>query len=308
MSSSKQPKICVVGSSNMDLISKIPRLPKMGETLVGSRFQMGCGGKGANQAVMAAKLGGNVTMVTKLGRDPMGDMTLKNYKDLGIDTQFVMFDDERFSGVAPILVDDEGRNMIVIVNGANDGLSPGDARAASKAIEEADVLICQLEIPVETTLEALLIARDAGVRTIFNPAPAQPLSPELIQVSDIVAPNETEAEIICEMEIADISQAEHAAAKIREMGAGVVIITLGENGVLVADSARARHVPVAYTRAVDTTGAGDAFVGSLAYFLGRDFPLDEAIRRSNAVAAISVQKVGTQVSFPTRNGVRDLLK
>ena len=305
MTGRNEPRICVVGSSNMDLISKIPRLPKMGETLVGSHFHMGCGGKGANQAAMAAKLGGSVTMVTKLGRDPMGETTLKNYKDLGIDTRFVMFDDERFSGVAPILVDDNGRNMIVIVPGANDGLSPQDVRRAADAIERADVLICQLEIPTETTLEALRIARSAGVKTIFNPAPAQPLSEELISLSDIIAPNETEAEIICEMPIHDVSQAEASASKLRAMGAAVVMITLGENGVLVADDDGTRQVPAVPTEAVDTTGAGDAFVGSLAYFLSLGITVDEAVRRSNVVAALSVRKVGTQVSFPTRSEVAD---
>ncbi len=302
-----EPKICVVGSSNMDLISKIPRLPKMGETLVGHYFHMGCGGKGANQAVMAARMGAQVTMVTRLGRDPLGEITLKNYQEMGIDTRYVFFDEERFSGVAPILVDDEGRNMIVIVPGANDGLSPEDARQAQEAILAADVVVCQLEVPIETTIEAFRIAKEGGVRTIFNPAPGQPLPGELLALSDIAAPNETETEIITGLSVETLEEAEVAAQKLREMGAEVAIITLGERGALLVDDQGATHVPAVETRAVDTTGAGDAFIGSLAYFLARGKALREAIERANAVAAISVTKVGTQVSFPWREEIEHLL-
>lgn len=305
--SEKRPKICVVGSSNMDLISKIPRLPKMGETLVGHSFHMGCGGKGANQAVMAAKLGAQVTMVTKLGRDPLGEMTFKNYRDLGIDTAYIFFDEKRFSGVAPILVDDQGRNMIVIVPGANDGLSPEDARTAQKAILSADILICQLEVPIETTLEAFRIAKEGGVRTILNPAPAHPLPDELYKLSDIFAPNETETELLIGMPVKTLEEAEEAAKKLRQAGPETVIITLGEKGALLVDEEGTTHVPAVETDAVDTTGAGDAFIGSLAYFLAEGRPMRDAIRRANAVAAISVTKVGTQVSFPTREEVAHLI-
>ncbi len=302
-----EPKICVVGSSNMDLISKIPRLPKMGETLVGHYFHMGCGGKGANQAVMAAKMGAQVTMVTRLGRDPLGEITLKNYQEMGIDTSYIFFDEERFSGVAPILVDDEGRNMIVIVPGANDGLSPEDARRAKEAILAADVVVCQLEVPIETTIEAFRIAKEGGVRTIFNPAPGRPLPAELLALSDIAAPNETETEIITGLSVETLEEAETAAQKLREMGTQIAIITLGERGALLVDDEGPTHVPAVETRAIDTTGAGDAFIGSLAYFLAQGKALREAIKRANAVAAISVTKVGTQVSFPWREEIEHLL-
>ncbi len=306
--SKREPRICVVGSSNMDLISKIPRLPKMGETLVGHSFHMGCGGKGANQAVMAAKLGAQVTMVTKLGRDPLGEMTFKNYRDLGIDTTYILFDEERFSGVAPILVDDHGRNMIVIVPGANDGLSPEDARRAKEAILAADVVVCQLEVPIETTIEAFRIAKEGEVRTILNPAPGRLLPGELLALSDITSPNETETEIITGLPVETLEEAEAAAKKLREMGTRVAIITLGEKGALLVDEEGTTHVPAVETRAVDTTGAGDAFIGSLAYFLAQGRTLRDAIKRANAVAAISVTKVGTQVSFPSREEVKDLLE
>ncbi|CAG0974436.1 partial Bifunctional ribokinase/ribose-5-phosphate isomerase A, partial [Anaerolineae bacterium] len=162
-------KICVVGSSNMDLISKVPRLPKLGETMVGHSFHLGFGGKGANQAVMAAKLGARVTMMTKLGKDVFGEDTLRNYKAHGIDTTFVMFDPDHASGVAPIFVDDHAQNFIVIIPGANNALTPADVRGAARAILDASVLVCQLEIPVETTLEAFRIAKSGNVRTILNP-------------------------------------------------------------------------------------------------------------------------------------------
>jgi len=303
----KQAHICVVGSSNMDLISRIPRLPKMGETLVGRSFQMGCGGKGANQAVMAAKLGARVTMVTKIGRDPLGRITLDNFRELGMDTSYVLFDEELFSGVAPIMVDDNGRNMIVIVPGANDNLLPADIRRAEKAISSADILICQIEVPLETSIEAMRIAKAAGVRTIFNPAPARSLPKEIIELSDIIAPNETETEILTGITVESLEDAETAACKLRDMGAAVVIITMGERGVLLATEEEAAHIPARKTKAVDTTGAGDAFIGTLAYFLALGKPLQEAIKRANAVAAVSVSRMGTQSSFPARAEIEELI-
>ena len=303
----KQANICVVGSSNMDLISRIPRLPKMGETLVGRSFQMGCGGKGANQAVMAAKLGARVTMVTKLGRDPLGRITFDNFRELGMDTSYIFFDQELFSGVAPIMVDDDGRNMIVIVPGANDNLRPADIRRAEKAIRSADILICQIEVPLETSIEAMRIAKAAGVRTIFNPAPARTLPQEIIELSDILAPNETETEILTGIAVKSLEDAEAAACKLRDMGASVVVITLGERGVLLLDNEGSAHIPALKTKAVDTTGAGDAFIGTLAYFLALNKPLQEGIKRANAVAAISVGRMGTQSSFPARAEIEELI-
>src|SRR5512136_463420 len=226
------PRICVVGSSNIDLISMVPRLPKLGETLVGHSFHLGYGGKGANQAVMAAKLGAQVTMVTRVGRDVFGEGTLKNYQAQGIDTTYVLFDETRFSGVAPIFVDPHAQNFIVIVPGANLGLSEADVHAARQVILAADVLVCQLEVPVETTLEAFRVAKSGGVRTVLNPAPAAHLPDELLQLTDICAPNETEAELLTRQPVRTIEEAEDAAKLLRERGPGVVIITLGERGAM----------------------------------------------------------------------------
>jgi ribokinase len=296
-----------VGSANMDLLSKVPRLPKMGETLVGHSFHMGCGGKGSNQAAMAAKLGAEVTMVVKLGRDPLGEITFKNYQDLGIDTRHVRWDEEHFSGVAPIFVDDEGSNMIVIIPGANMALSPREVNEAGEAIRSADIVICQLEIPIESTLEAFRIAKGAGVLTILNPAPAMPIPDELFQLSDIAAPNEIESEFLTGMPVGTLEEAEEAARVLLSRGPRAIIITLGERGALLSDEKSKVHVPGLKVKTVDTTGAGDAFIGSLAYFLGESRSLQKAVERANVVASMSVTKVGTQASFPTRDEVKHLM-
>ena len=303
-----QPKICVVGSSMIDLISKVPRLPKLGETLVGHSFHLGYGGKGANQAVMAAKLGARVTMVNKVGRDVFGEGTLGNYREQGIDTTHVMFDKSRFSGVAPIFVDDNAQNFIVIVPGANLGLLPADVQKARQVILEADILICQLEIPMETTLEAFRIAKSGNVRTILNPAPAAPIPDELLKLTDICAPNETETELLTGEPVGKLDEAEAAARKLLSRGPGTVILTLGERGALLVDKNNVENIPAIKVDAVDPTGAGDAFVGSLAAFLGEGLSMQNAIRRANAVAALSVTRIGTQVSFPKRAEADDFLK
>jgi len=294
-----RPKVCVVGACNLDLISYVPRLPSLGETLHGSRFHMGFGGKGANQAVMAAKLGGDVTMVTKLGQDVFGENTLKNFESWGVNTEHVHFTDQAFSGVAPIAVDPQGHNSIIIVTGANDLLTVDDIEAARPAIAAAQIMVCQLEIPLEINLAALRLARQEGVKTIFNPAPARPELPEeLYQLSDIFCPNESETELLTEISIKTQEDTQNAARVLVERGAATVILTLGERGSLLVTKDSTEHVPVEAVKALDTTGAGDAFVGSLAFFLAAEKPLTDAIKRASAIAAISVQASGTQTSFP----------
>lgn len=296
-----RPKICVVGASNIDLVSYAPRLPKLGETLTGTRFQMGFGGKGANQAVMAAKLGAEVAMITKLGDDIFGKDTLKNYETLGFATSHVLFTSEASTGVAPIWVDGAtGNNAIIVVPGANDLLTPADVEARRDAITQAQIVVCQWEVPLETTLAALRIGRAAGVTTIFNPAPARDQLPtEAYQLSDIFCPNESETELLTGQPVATQEQAEAAARMLLARGAGRVIITLGERGSLLVTAEGAQHVPAPQVKAIDTTGAGDAFVGSLAYFLAAGAPLVDAMQRANQIAALSVQRTGTQSSFPS---------
>jgi ribokinase len=298
---SQQPRLCVVGSTNIDLTFRTARLPAPGETLAGHGFQLGHGGKGANQAVMAARLGARVTMVGKVGRDVFGEGALRNYREQGIDTAHVLADDTRPTGVASIVVDDEARNCILVVPGANLGLTPQDVRAAAAAIEGADVLLCQLEVPLEAVSEALRIAKAAGVKTILNPAPAVPLPDELLRLADLCVPNESEIELLTGGQTAaTLEEVAAAAWELLKRGPGTVIVTLGERGALIADSTSAEHVPAPRVAAVDSSGAGDAFIGALGVFLAEGAPLREAVLRANAVAALSVTRLGTQASFPTR--------
>jgi ribokinase len=291
--------VVVVGASMLDLISYVPRLPAPGETLHGSSFHMGYGGKGANQAVMAAKLGSSVSMVVKLGADVFGDGTLENFRSHDVDTEHVHRTEEAFSGVAPIAVIPDGTNAIIIVAGANDHLSEAEIEAARPTIAAADVLVCQLEIPLEITQLALRIAKEEGVRTILNPAPAREQLPaELYELADILCPNEPETELLTGGRVTTGEEAVVQAEVLRERGAGAVVLTLGERGCLVVDGAGADEIPTDAVEAVDTTGAGDAFVGSLAHFLARGADLRDAAARANRVAAISVTGRGTQTSFP----------
>lgn len=299
----KKPKICVVGSSNIDLISYVPRLPKLGETLEGSHFQIGFGGKGANQAVMAAKLGAEVLMVTKLGDDSFGRDTLENYQNLGFDTRHVLITDESFTGVAPIWVEEaSGNNAIIIATGANDLLSPADIENAREDIAATQMVVCQWECPLETTLAALRTGREAGILTIFNPAPARAELPdEAYQLTDIFCPNESETELLTGQPVETVEQAEEAAQILRSRGAKTVILTLGERGSLLVSDEETTLVPTTPVTAVDTTGAGDSFVGSLSYFLGCGLTVPRAMARAGQIAAISVQSPGTQSSYPNRD-------
>jgi ribokinase len=294
-------RICVIGSSNMDMNSYVPRFPKPGETLHGTQFSTGYGGKGANQAVMTARLGARVSFVAKVGDDVFGRDMLDNFGAEGFDSRFVSQTTRASTGVAVITIDEDGENTIVVIPGANGLLSPDDVDAARPAIEEASVLVCQMEIPQEANLAALHMARAAGVTTIFNPAPAVAgLPDEIYQLSDIFCPNETEAEILTGKGIGSTDEAEDAARHFLSKGAGQVIITLGEQGSLLVTQSGSEMVPTERVNAVDTTGAGDAFVGSLAYFISTGLPLTDAMARANRIAAISVQKPGTQASYPRR--------
>ncbi len=302
----------MVGSCNVDLIARVPRMPQPGETLTGSHFQIGFGGKGANQAVMSAKLGAHVSVVGRVGNDVFGKDTLRNFRELGVDTTYLGIDDTLPSGVAPITVDENtGQNSIIIVPGANYGFGAAEVRAAASAIQSADVVICQLEILLETTKEAFRVAREAEKPplTILNPAPAVPLSDDLLQLTDILIPNETETTILTNLPVDTDAQAETAAQALRARGVKTVIITLGKRGALFVDgSGPAQFVAAQPVQAVDSTGAGDSFVGSLAYFLGAGRPLRQAVEKACAIATKSVLKTGTQTSFPTRAEVEEVFK
>ena len=294
------PKICVVGSSNLDMNSYVPRFPQVGETLHGHRFTTGYGGKGANQAVMAARLGGTVSMVAKVGDDLFGRDMLANFRAEGIDDRYISVTKSAASGVAVITIDDAGSNTIIVSAGANWLVTPADVEQASAVIQGADVLVCQLEVPFEATLAALRLARAAGVRTILNPAPAQAdLPAEMIQLSDIFCPNEGELQLLTgQRDLITLEQIEAAARSLLARGAVNVIVTLGERGSLLVNAIGSQHVSAPVVKAVDTTGAGDAFVGSLAYHWAAGVPLSEAMQQANQIAAISVQFPGAQSSFP----------
>lgn len=301
-------KICMVGSAMVDLVARVPRLPVPGETLVGSSFARGFGGKGSNQAVMAARLGAEVTVVVKLGRDAFGEDTLKNYREQGITTDFVSFAAAKSSGVAPIMVDEgSGQNVVIVVPGANDDLSVEDVQAATAAIADAELLICQLETPLASTLEAFRIARDNGVTTILNPAPARDLPDAIWSLTDVFIPNETEAAALSGLEVSSPEAAKRAAQSFLDRGCQTVIITLGDQGALFSSSQDNGLVKATPVKAVDTTGAGDAFVGSLAYCLARGDALPAAVTRASQIASRSVLKEGTQTSFPYRAEVEAIL-
>jgi ribokinase len=302
-----RPHIAVVGSSNIDLTFRTPRLPQPGETLSGQAFQLSYGGKGANQAVMAARLGARVTFLSKVGSDVFAEGLLRHYQDQGIDTTHVLTDADRFSGVASIVVDDEALNCIIVVPGANQRLTPRDVGEAAPAIQSAHVLLCQLEVPVETTLEAFRVAKAAGVRTILNPAPAVPLPEELLRLTDLCVPNETEVELLTQKPAGTVEQGAAAARALRERGPRTVIVTLGARGVLVADAETDTHIAAVAVQAVDPTGAGDAFIGGLAVFLAEGDSLNRAVQRANAVAALSVTRLGAQMAFPSREEVEAFL-
>jgi ribokinase len=303
-------KICMVGSCNVDLIARVARLPGPGETIVGSKFQIGFGGKGANQAVMAAKLGAQVSVIGRVGNDIFGKDTAQNFHSVGIDTTYLGMDDTLFSGVAPIQVDENtGQNSIIIVPGANYGFFAKDVRAAASAIQNASVLICQLEILMECTLEAFKVAKEAGVMTILNPAPAALLPDDLLRLTDVIIPNEIEAAMLTDITTDTPEGVEAAARALQAKGVSTVIITLGKRGAMfIEGNNKPEFVAAEEVKAVDSTGAGDSFVGSLAYFLAEKRPLRDSIEKACRIATRSVLKMGTQTSFPSRDEVLDILE
>ncbi|XP_046551163.1 ribokinase-like [Haliotis rubra] len=297
--------VTVVGSCMTDLVSYAPRQPKPGETIHGTNFQIGFGGKGANQCVMAAKLGAKTAMVTKVGDDSFGKNYIQNFKDHNINIDHVGVTADASTGVAPITVSDDGQNSIVIVAGANMLLSEQDVAAAEHLIMTSKVILCQLEIPVQSTLTALNIAKKRGVKSIFNPAPAQEgLPSELYSDCDIFCANESEAEILTGEKVSSIEDAKAAALTLLNKGCNSVVLTLGELGsVYVSQTEQEPQVvPCPKVIPVDTTGAGDAFLGALAYYLALypKMTVLEALTRSSRLASISVQAKGTQTSFPSR--------
>lgn len=295
-------KIVVIGSSNTDMVIKSEKLPAPGETVLGGTFFMNPGGKGANQAVAAARLGGNVTFVCKTGNDLFAKRAEEGYRKEGIDTSFVMCNPDTPSGVALITVDAEGENCIVVAPGANNTLFVADIERAHEVIASADMLVMQLEIPLETVVYAARIAHQNGVKVILNPAPAPsvPLPDELLSMVDVLIPNRSEASLLASTEVNGRDSAELAARTLHSRGVGNVLITLGSEGSLCFDGARFVHIEPFKVKTVDTTAAGDTFCGALCVALSEGAELVSAARFASLVASVSVTRMGAQSSVPCR--------
>jgi ribokinase len=304
----KPRRIVIVGSSGTDMIIKLERIPRPGETLLGGEFHITGGGKGANQAVSAARAGGNVVFVARLGQDEFGEQALAAFVKERINVDHIYRDRKLATGVALIFVDKHGENSIGVAPGANGRLSTADLKRARNIFTAASVMVAQLEIPLDTVQTAALLAAKSGVRVILNPAPARALPDALLRQVSILTPNETEAELLTGIKVDSDSAAATAASVLRARGVQTVILTLGARGALIATSDSAQIVSGFKVKAVDTTGAGDVFNGALAVALAEDQALQAAVRFANAAAAISVTRLGAQPSAPSRREIEKLLK
>lgn len=303
-----QSRVLVVGSSNTDMVVKVPRLPEPGETVLGGRFFMVQGGKGANQAVAAARLGARVSFLARLGTDVFGDTTRTSLANEGIDTQFIVRDANEPSGVALIFVDEVGENEIAVAPGANARLSPDDVRRVQDHINEYASLVLQLEIPMDTVISSAHMASEAGVCVILNPAPMPPdgIPQELLKRVDVIVPNETETRLLLGL-ASGVEVVEDHALQLLNLGARSAVVTAGAKGAFVATSGSVVHIPAPRVTAVDTTAAGDAFTGALAVALSSGTPLEDSARFAAAVAAFSVTRMGAQSSLPTSEELAQFL-
>jgi ribokinase len=300
--------ITVIGSSNTDMMIKVPRIPGPKEVVLGGKFSTAPGGKGANQAVAAARAGGKVTFVARVGEDIFGEQALKGFKEEGINTDFIVKDKDAPSGIAEIVVAEGGENCTAVASGANLNLSVYDITAAKEAILASDILLMQLEIPLKTVQYAAKFAYDNGIRVILNPAPGQPLPIDLLKIVTILTPNEAEAEMLTGIKVEDEGSAEDAGRILISKGVNKVIVTIGRKGALILDSSGSELVGGFKVHAVDTTAAGDIFNGALAVALTEKKNIWEAVKFANAAAALSVTRLGAQPSAPNRSDILDFLK
>lgn len=299
--------ILVVGSSNTDMIIKMDRIPKPGETVLGGEFASAAGGKGANQAVGAARAGGSVTFIARVGKDMFGEQAIAGFVADQINVQYIVRDQAAPSGIALIFVGKDGENSIAVASGANGRLTPADVRRARTAFSHAKVMLLQLETPLETVLAAAELAAKQGVRVILNPAPARPLPDKPLKQLFLLTPNESEAELLTGIAVTDEAAATKAADQLLDRGVKNVIITMGARGAFIASDGIRELVPGFKVKAVDTTAAGDIFNGTLAVALAEAQPLKAAVRFASAAAAISVTRLGAQTSAPTRREIERFL-
>ena len=296
-------RVVVVGSSNTDMVVSVPDLPAPGQTVLGGTFLQAAGGKGANQAVAATRLGAEVVFIARVGNDALGEAAIEGFVSDGIVTEWIVRDPDAASGVALIVVDARGENTIAVASGANARLSPADLERATPVFDEASVVLVQLEIPLPTVRRAVELGRRAGARIVLNPAPAATLDEALLRQVDILTPNEGEAQVLCGISVRDETSAREAARALQRLGPSCVLITLGSAGVLVADGDEVTLVPGLEVAAVDATAAGDAFNGALACALAGGATMLDAARFANRAAALSVTRAGAQPSLPTRRDV-----
>ncbi len=297
-----KPRIVVVGSANTDMVITLDQLPRPGETVVGGEFLTAPGGKGANQAVAAARAGGSVSFIARVGRDSLGDEAIEGYVRDRIDVSRVVRDPRAPTGAALIFVARGGENSIAVASGANHRLTAADIGRARPLLERASVVLMQLETPIAAVEAAARIAQAKGALVVLNPAPARPLPPALLRRVTILTPNEVEAECLTGIRVSDRRSAEQAMVRLRRR-VKTVVLTLGPRGALIADESGMRRVPGFKVAAVDTTAAGDVFNGALAVGLTEGRDLDDAVRFANAAAALSVTRWGAQPSAPTRGAI-----
>ncbi|MDD5139568.1 MAG: ribokinase [Verrucomicrobiales bacterium] len=302
-----KPPVLVIGSSNTDLIIKAARIPKPGETILGGEFVRAAGGKGANQAVAAARAGGAVTFIARVGRDANGEQALAGFAADGINVSHVIRDAKTPSGVALIFVGKNGENSIAVASGANDKLSRADVRKAKGVLRRARVILLQLETPLKTVAASVALAAAAGVRVVLNPAPARPLPAQLLKRIYLLTPNQSEAELLTGVAVTNEAAAAKAADKLLARGVQNVIITMGSRGAFVSGKDVRQLIPGFKVSAVDATGAGDVFNGALVVALAEGRALLEAARFASAAAAISVTRFGAQPSAPARKEILAML-
>jgi ribokinase len=304
----RKPRIAVVGSANTDMIVRVPRLPRPGETVIGGRFHTAGGGKGANQAVAAARAGGEVIFIARVGDDPLGRQALEAFGKEGIDVRHVRKDGRAASGVALILVGADGENSIAVAPGANSRLSAADVLRARGAVRSADALLLQLEIPQPAVETAAGIAAAEGIPVILNPAPARKLGARFLRRISVLIPNETEAAMLAGFPIRSERDVAEAARRLRRKGVAAVVITLGARGAYFDDGRDRGMVPGFRVKPLDTTAAGDTFSAALAVAAAEGRALSEAVRFANAAAAISVTRLGAQPSAPDRKEIDRLYR